>query len=99
MAREAVGFSIYFSVYEKLSSIYNKNREPIKTALIGIPSITAAWMIITPIDKIKTNIQSQVRSVAKLSTAYRGFTYVMLRAIPFHTTCFVVFEHMNSRLM
>lgn len=99
MARESVGFSIYFSVYEYLSNKYNKNKETLKTALIGIPSITSAWLVITPIDKIKTNIQSNVKiDIHNIGTAYKGFLFVMLRAIPFHTTCFVVFEFMNKYL-
>ncbi len=93
MARESIGFSIYFSVYNYLTNKYNQQRNLLTTGLIGIPSIVTAWMFITPIDKIKTNIQSNKPvNLHGLFSMYKGFTFVMLRAIPFHTTCFVVFE-------
>lgn len=97
MARESIGFSIYFSVYDHLKNKYNKQSSLYITALIGIPSIVTAWSIITPIDKIKTNIQSNIKvDIHNITSAYRSFPYVMLRAVPFHTTCFVVYEYVQS---
>lgn len=93
MYRESVGFTIYFTVYDQLSKRFNKSKETLNTIFIGTIAITSAWSIITPIDKIKTNIQSGVKiDVHNLASAYKGFQFALMRAIPFHVTCFVVFE-------
>lgn len=93
MYRESLGFTIYFTVYDQLSKKFNKSKKTMSTMLIGTLAITSAWSIITPIDKIKTNIQSGVKiDVHNLATAYKGFQFALMRAIPFHVTCFVVFE-------
>ena len=86
MAREAVGFAIYFSVYD----IYNPKHEIDKSIMGGILAITSAWCIITPIDKIKTNIQSGIK--IKFTNLYSGFHFALMRAIPFHVTCFAIFD-------
>lgn len=98
IARESVGFTIYFSVYEQLSKKYNQEKNVYKTIVNGTLAIISAWSIITPLDKIKTNIQSGVKvDVHNVLTAYKGFNFALMRAIPFHTTCFVVFEHLQKK--
>lgn len=93
MYRESIGFTIYFTVYDQLSKRFNQSKKTMNTIAIGTMAITSAWSIITPIDKIKTNIQSGVKiDVHNLVTAYKGFQFALMRAIPFHVTCFVVFE-------
>ena len=92
MYRESIGFTIYFTVYDQLSKDLT-NQKTMNTIAIGTMAITSAWSIITPIDKIKTNIQSGVKiDVHNLVTSYKGFQFALMRTIPFHVTCFVVFE-------
>ena len=100
IARESLGFAIYFTVYDQISKLMNPNKEVGKTIIAGSLAVTSAWAIITPIDKIKTNIQSGTKiDVHNIVTAYKGFQFALMRAIPFHVTCFVVFEHLikNSK--
>ena len=98
IARESVGFSIYFTVYDQLSKKFNPEKQTGKTMIVGTVAIVSAWSIICPFDKIKTNIQSNVKiDVHDIATAYKGFQFALMRAIPFHVTCFVVFEHMMKK--
>ena len=94
MAREGVGFAIYFTVYEYLSRMYGPAKDDMKKiAAIGCASVICAWTVIFPLDKIKTNIQSNMQVTPhNIKTLYRGFTFALMRAIPFHVTCFVVYE-------
>ena len=109
-AREGIGFSIYFTVYNQLSKCYNKNEQDsfsyklFKAGVIGGLSAFISWIPIYPIDVNKTLIQSgdglnalkeelKTKNVfGKIKQLYRGYSYGMMRAIPFHSTCFVVFE-------
>jgi hypothetical protein len=94
MMRESIGFAIYFTVYDQLSKRYNKDKKTLNTAMIAVPSIVSAWFVITPIDKIKTNVQSgKPIDIHNVFVAYRGFKYALMRAIPFHCTCLTVFEY------
>ena len=98
MARESIGFAIYFTMYDQISKYINPNKEFHKTIFSGCLSIISAWAIITPIDKIKTNIQSNTKiDIHNLVSAYRGFQFALMRAIPFHVTCFLVFEHLQKQ--
>jgi solute carrier family 25 carnitine/acylcarnitine transporter 20/29 len=75
-----------------------------KAGLIGGFSAFIAWIPIYPIDLNKTLIQSgdgikqlhqelkSLNTFGKIKRLYRGYHYGMMRAIPFHSTCFVVFE-------
>lgn len=109
-AREGIGFSIYFTVYNQISKYYNKNEKDcfsyklFKAGIIGGLSAFIAWIPIYPIDVNKTLIQSgdglnklkeELKSkniFGKIKRLYKGYPYGMMRAIPFHSTCFVVFE-------
>ena len=97
LIRESVGFSIYFTVYDNISYIINPNKDMYKTICIGSLSIVSAWCIITPIDKIKTNIQSNTKiDIKNIISAYKGFKYALMRAVPFHVICFIVFEELQK---
>jgi hypothetical protein len=97
MARESVGFCVYFSVYEYLSKKYNPEKVTYKTACIGTAAISSALVFFCPLDKIKTNIQSgKPVDIHNISTAYKGVHFALMRAIPFHVTCFIVFEFMQK---
>jgi hypothetical protein len=97
LARESIGFAVYFSIYEQLSNRYNREKNLYKTVLIGGFTSVGAWSIIYPIDTIKTNVQARkTLSKYSVSTLYSGFNYALIRAIPFHTTCFVVYETLKK---
>ncbi len=78
-----------------------------KTFICGTVAVICGWTTITPIDRIKTLFQTgkingdlktmviQIRSNLGIG-AFRGFTYVMARAIPFHTVSFCTMEYLNK---
>lgn len=109
IARESIGFSIYFSVYEFLKKTYISNDNNniyinLYYGLFGALSAFIAWIPIYPIDINKTRIQSgekfnkfsqelfSKKGFDKIRFLYKGYHFAMLRAIPFHSTCFVSFE-------
>lgn len=97
IGRESIGFAVYFSTYDFLSKKWNQNKNLMHTIWIGTVSISTALIFFYPLDKIKTNIQTGVKiDSATIKTAYKGAHYGLLRAIPFHVTCFVVFEEMKK---
>jgi Mitochondrial carrier protein len=111
-AREGLGFSIYFNIYNWMTHQFNQNENDslswkmTKTAGIGSLSAFCSWIPIYPFDINKTRIQSgrmlggslinDFRNangiVNKMRVFYRGYPVCMLRAVPFHATCFVVFD-------
>ena len=69
-----------------------------KTAVIGCFTSITAWSLIYPIDTIKTNVQAGLAlSNYNIKHLYKGFSYALIRAIPFHTTCFVMYEALTKR--
>lgn len=58
--REALGLAIYFGVYEKLSTLFNKdgNVSLAGSLLAGGLSGISCWGAIYPIDYVKTLIQT-----------------------------------------
>jgi len=79
-----------------------------KSAFIGGLSAFIAWLPIYPIDVNKTLIQSNnniknyfeelriLKFGKKVQRIYKGYSFCMMRAIPFHSTCFVCFEIMKA---
>jgi hypothetical protein len=76
-----------------------------KSGVLGACSAFIAWIPIYPIDINKTRIQSddkfekslltefkQTKGFGKFKIFYGGYHYAMMRAVPFHATCFMVFE-------
>ena len=99
IVRESVGFGVHFTVYNFLSNIFNKERETYKTALCGTGAVIVGWSTVTPVDRIKTLIQSGkfVWTEYRFVDSFVGFRYVMLRAIPFHVVSFCVMEFLNKK--
>jgi solute carrier family 25 carnitine/acylcarnitine transporter 20/29 len=77
----------------------------LKSGALGACSAFIAWIPIYPIDINKTRIQSgdlfgkglltefkQARGLGKIKIFYGGYHIAMMRAVPFHATCFMVFE-------
>jgi hypothetical protein len=114
-AREGIGFSIYFTVYNQMSKYFNQNendsfsKKIAKSGLLGACSAFIAWIPIYPIDVNKTRIQSgdfkenvflkELKNTnfrGKFKLMYGGYHYAMMRAVPFHATCFMVFEVLKS---
>jgi solute carrier family 25 carnitine/acylcarnitine transporter 20/29 len=111
--RESIGFSIYFSVYEKARKHFSSENDGFylnlfKSGIYGAFSAFIAWIPIYPIDTNKTRIQSggqfdnfvhELKShnggYNKFKFLYKGYHFAMMRAIPFHSTCFVCYEIMK----
>ena len=108
--RESIGFSIYFSAYDQLRKQFSSDKDEfylnlIKSGFYGALSAFIAWIPIYPIDLNKTRIQSGDQfgnfmqelkmQPNKLKFLYRGYHFAMMRAIPFHSTCFVCYELMK----
>lgn len=99
MFREMLGFAIHFKVYSYLSETYNKEKNEFKTILCGTTAVISGWGTITPIDRIKTQIQSGKFDFKtyNFTSSYNGFSFALMRAIPFHVTCFLVMEYLNKK--
>lgn len=97
--RESLGFMIHFSVYNYLTEKFNKEKSEIKTIMCGTSAVIFGWGSITPIDRIKTQIQSGTFNIKTydFTKSFTGFRFALLRAIPFHVTCFLVMEHLNGK--
>lgn len=98
MGRESVGYCTYFVAYDQLSKRYNPNKTIWGTALCGTGSISIALVFFYPMDKIKTNVQSGIPiNTSSFSNIYRGIHLGLLRALPFHISCFITFEYMMKQ--
>lgn len=97
MMRDSIGFMIYFGIYEYLTNKYNKNKDFNKTAIISTITISISWFFISPIDRIKTSIQSKNFKDYDYKKSFNGFSFAMLRAIPFHVTSFCVMEYLSKQ--
>ncbi len=97
MLRESIGFSCYFAIYEYLSKKYNPHKYHTYTAFNGALSCMGAWLVIFPVDSLKTHIQSNAKLINyNYLNCYRGFHMSLIRAVPFHSTCFLVYEALNK---
>lgn len=99
--RESLGFAIHFTVYDYLTKKYNEEKSRTKTALCGAGAIIAGWGTITPIDRIKTKIQSGTFDYKTYDyrSSFSGFRFAIMRAVPFHVTCFLIMEELNMNRM
>ena len=97
--REVLGFAVHFKSYTYFSDKYNKEREPHKTVLCGTAAVISGWGTIVPIDRIKTRIQSGTFNIKTydFKGSFNGFQYALMRAIPFHVTCFLVMELLSKK--
>lgn len=103
----SIYFTAYnqLSKYFNQNNEENFSLKLLKSGILGACSAFIAWIPIYPIDINKTRIQSgdsygggllsefkQTKGVGKLKILYGGYHYAMMRAIPFHATCFMIFE-------
>lgn len=98
VARECIGFGVHFTMYELFSNYFNEKKEFWKTVLCGTGAVISGWTVIAPIDRIKTQIQSRNFDLKSYNIihSYHGFKFALMRAIPFHVTCFVVMEELKK---
>lgn len=98
MFREVLGFAVHFKSYTFFSDKYNPERNPFKTILCGSAAVISGWGTIVPIDRIKTQIQSGKFNIKTydFKGSFKGFNYALMRAIPFHVTCFLVIEFLTK---
>lgn len=104
--RESLGFGVHFTVYNWISNKINPEREMNKTFICGTIAVICGWTTVTPIDRLKTLFQTgKIKFDRKILSeihhnvftgAFRGFSYVMARAIPFHTISFCTMEYLNK---
>lgn len=99
MFRESLGFAVHFTIYDYISNKINKERNELKTILCGITAVIFGWSCIVPIDRIKTQIQSGTFNIKtyNIKESFQGFRFALLRAIPFHVTCFLIMEHLRKQ--
>lgn len=90
--RESIGYSIYFTVFNQLKNKYNTENNIYITGIIGAITSATAWIVIYPIDTIKTNIQSNIYIKHNWKTIYKGSHYALIRTVPYHTSCFMIYE-------
>ncbi len=100
--RETPGFGIYFTTYNNLNNIFNKNKSLYKNFIFGALSGFNAWLFIYPSDLIKTNMQANNTNLILtirhiyfnngLSGFYRGFNLAIMRAMPLHGGVFLGYE-------
>jgi len=95
MIRESLGFCVYFGVYKRLNNVESHNFNIVKTGFYGGISALCAWLVIYPIDTYKTLQQSNNIKSFKIINSYKGIQYGLLRALPFHSLCFIIYEYTN----
>ena len=96
--RESLGFGIHFTAYEYLSNKFNSERDFTKTIVCGAGATITGWSTIVPIDRIKTKIQSGTfdHKTYDYKGSFKGFRFALMRAVPFHVTCFVIMEFLTK---
>lgn len=99
ICREMLGFSIHMSLYGYLMEKYNKKNEFLKTVGCVTSAILVGWSFIIPIDRLKTAMQSPGFNWNEYSIrkSFNGFSYALLRAVPFHCISFSLMVHLMSK--
>lgn len=97
--REMIGFSVHLTVYDYLMSNFNSERKIPKTIGCVSLAIIAGWGVVTPIDRIKTQIQSDTFNIKtyEFSRSFVGFRFALMRALPFHITSFLMMEYLMDK--
>lgn len=109
--RDLPGGGIYFSVYELIKRGLDANNAncdatltSLKTMFSGGTAGMAAWVIMLPVDTVKSRIQTsseqkgfldvcvKIMRYEGISAFYKGFTAVLLRAFPANAACFLGYE-------
>jgi len=85
--RESLGYGIFFSMYEKL----NKNNSPF---IAGGISGMSSWLIIYPIDTIRT--KKLLNKSIRVNTLYNGLTFCLLRSFIIDGLAFTIFDKSNK---
>ena len=109
--REMPGFTIYFSMYEKLKKYYSNlyQLNSFHYFLFGGTSGLSAWLFIYPQDLLKSRIQASSDSL-KISNIiqniyktdgikgfFKGFNLALLRAVPLHAGTFTTVEFLKKK--
>lgn len=118
--REIPGYFCYFGGYTFTCNLLGVERDQInrkdnlwKVAFAGGVGGVSLWVVIYPIDLIKTNVQVQKRDESLkslknllldtyrgqgISGLYRGLTPTVLRTFPATGVLFTVYELINTKL-
>lgn len=103
-SRETPGFAIYFSLYETLKT-NTTSFTNIHSFIYGGLSGATAWAFIYPQDRIKTIMQTDMKTSTSfleigkhiitndgVRGLYKGFKWALCRAVPLHAATFATME-------
>lgn len=99
ICREVLGFGIHMGVYGYLMKKYNPEEDFFKTIGCVTGAIICGWSSITPIDRLKTAMQGDNFSwkTYEYTKSFKGFSFAILRAVPFHCTSFSLMLYLMSQ--
>lgn len=94
LTRDTLGTALYFGSYDSIRSIVNKHTNPKNGSLYGIPGPVASflsgstagiasWLIVYPVDLLKTNVQQRTLSNhPRQLTGYQLFVHLLRERPP-----------------
>jgi hypothetical protein len=101
----AIYFSTYNYLKYKYEQNNKKKLGLLNSFIYGGIAGTTSWIFIYPQDRVKTKIQAlkdtnmsfkegynEIVKKDGIKSLYKGFSYALLRAIPFHSTAFMTME-------
>ncbi len=103
MPRSIVQSSLYMGTYFYLRNNYNKDNNLYYTPIIGAISSSLGWMVMFPVDTLKTDRQT-TSSISTMSLIkhryknhgfrnfYKGITPVLVRAVPSASIGMLMYE-------
>ncbi|ORX61532.1 mitochondrial carrier [Hesseltinella vesiculosa] len=106
-ARDTFGTAFYFGSYETSKRLLSKNGDgkdtgPLTHFLSGGLCGMASWLLVFPVDLVKSVIQKDLmmperkyknaRDCARVLGLYRGLSVTLVRAFPIHSLNFLVYE-------
>lgn len=112
--REVPGYGLYFHTYENVKEKFGGELSPIQSFITGSACGVAAWLLIYPVDPVKTLMQNDnmgVRAAVSrifksygLFGFYRGLSWALCRAGVLHGGVFLGYEsakkfHNNISMM
>lgn len=94
LTRDTLGTALYFGSYDSIRSIVNKHTNPNNGSLYGVPGPVVSflsgstagilsWLIVYPVDLVKTNVQQRtLSSHPRQLTGYQLFLHLLRERPP-----------------
>lgn len=109
ICRSTMASSIYLGTYFNLREKYNKKNDIYISSLFGGISSILCWIVIFPLDGIRTDIQSSNNNNIKyhiktryknhgIRNFYKGITPVLIRALPSNIISMYIYEFVRNNL-